>query len=220
MDKAYSTPSMELEVEVNGTKLTGKPKLNVGDQLVASISDEIYAKQGGFYVIQTPLAEFVPDYEAIKARHGEVVDLGKIPTLTHHAVKRADFTLEEGMLHDLFYLYNCTKLDTFRLTAGEEPEYRLTFDAIMLMIALRTGFKPQELEGVKATVICDEYNLRNRNEYLHYGFQVGHIVANVSTQGIFNMFFTQNTGDLEKDFWTMVKEKDLATLLAEQEYLQ
>ena len=108
-------------------------------------------------------------------------------------------------------MYNGTKLDPVRITSGTNiGSDRLTLDEVQLLMILRAGFKPEDLMGINATVVHDDHNLRNRREFLYYGFQVGNVVASISTQNILGMHYAIRTGDIERDFFIEANSETLA----------
>ncbi len=201
----------ELDIKIAGNSLNpDRTNFKAGDLLEARVSDEAFSEYGGFYVIRTPLADYMPDHDAIPQRNGEVVDLGVIPTLAYSNVQRAEFPLESDSLYDLWYVHG-SKFDPARITTGQDTTpHRLTLDEVQLMVILRAGFKPEDVEGINATVIHDGNQLRNRTEFLYYGFQVGEVVASISTQRVFGMHYAKRTGDLQKDFFAEANSNTLA----------
>lgn len=173
---------LEVKIAVNSFR-PGITNFKTGDRLEAKISDEAFSKYGGFYVVRTPLADYIPDHEAIPRRNGEVVKLGVIPTLAYSGIQRVEFRLDADTLYDLWYLHHGMKLDPVRITTGKDriPK-RLTLDEVQLLIVLCAHFKPEDVAGINATIIHDGTTLRNPLEYLCYGLQVGEIVASISTQ--------------------------------------
>jgi len=191
----------ELDIRIAGNPFhPDRTNYEAGDLLEARISDEAFSKFGGFYVLMTPLAQYVPDYEAIPRRNGEVVDLGNIPTLAYSGVQRVTLQLDADTLYDLWYIHHSYKFDPARITTGKSPiPQRRTFDEVQLMLILNSGFKPEDVVGVNATVVHDGVHLRNSSEYLYYGLQVGKVAANISTQNIWVMFYTQRTWNIQTD---------------------
>lgn len=191
---------MILEVTVNGIPLRpDSVEFNAGDRLEARISDEAFTHDGGFYVITTPLATYQTDVDAIIDQNGQTVDLGDVPTVTHRGVQQVAFKLEAATLYDAFY-WHSAGCDAVRITTGRFPD-RLTLDEVKLMIAFRTGFKPEDLKGISAEVVYDgTYCLNSSGEYLYCGLKVGAISVNVSRHHHLHMNLAPHTGNIDTDF--------------------
>lgn len=180
----------ELSVTVNGIPVDyGIPTHQAGDVLRAWVSNEAYSTYGGLHVVKTPLSEYVPDHEAIKARDGEILDLGDIPTLVAGNVQQAEFHLGEDEIWSIFYLQRGSMLDNKRVITRLEGEshWRLTLDEIKMMVAFHAGFRPEDLRGTNAQVIYDGLHLYNRQQFLHYGLRIGGIVATITNNDPFRL---------------------------------
>lgn len=202
----------ELDVKIAGQPfrpdITG---FKSGDALEARVSDEAFSKYGGFYVIRTPLAEYLPDYKAIQRRNGQIIDLGIIPTLIFNGVQSVEFQLDDNTLYDIWYVHS-SRFDPVRITTGDgQMPHRSTLDEVHLMMLLRAGIKPEEAEGVHATIIHDSNLLRNRREFLYMGLQVGEVVASISTQSSFGMNYAIRKGDISEDFLAKATSETVAT---------
>lgn len=155
------------------------------------------------YVLKTPLDEYVHAHDAIPQRDGENTDLGNISSIIHSGKNPIELSLDTRSLYDVFVVHNDQMTPT-RISTGEKDEATgMTFDEMKLLLAIRVGLSPEELIGVFATVIADRWNMINRNELAHFGLRIDNLVATISQQQMFGMFFVDRN-----DFWRVPTSKE------------
>ncbi|MBI3342402.1 hypothetical protein HY024_04745 [Candidatus Curtissbacteria bacterium] len=172
--------------------------------LQISVSPEIAPERARFFVVKTPLVQYVPDFQDIQARDGEVVDLGQVDGLMEQENRSLTTVLEPDSIYDIFYI--CDRMLTpYRLTTSDEPRpSRLTLDEIKIMLAIMTDMNLGDLNGVKATVIAGALHLRNRSQFFAYGFRIGSLNITVSTLDEHSIFFTDSS-----DILRLVSNEDM-----------
>lgn len=154
------------------------------------------------YVLKTPMKEYIPGYEAIAQKDGGEVDIGDIPSMVFDGSDTFTAPLEEDSLLDVFVVHN-DQITPTRVSTTEEPATSMTFDEVKLLLAIRTGLSPKDLSGVSATVIADKVHMRNRNELAYFGLRIDHLIATISQQQLFGMFFVDRN-----DFWKEPTRKE------------
>ena len=155
------------------------------------------------YVLRTPLNDYLPAHEAIPQRDGKQVDLGDIPSMISSGESAFGVSLEGESLYDVFVVHNDQMTPT-RVSTGADTPTGMTFDEVKLLLAVKVGLSPEELIGVSAAVIADRFNMRNRNELAHFGLQVDNLVATISQQQPFGMFFVDRN-----DFWKVPTKEEV-----------
>lgn len=147
------------------------------------------------FVLRTPLSEYIPAPEAISRRDGEQVDLGEIPSMISSGKNPVDFSLEPDSVYDVFVVHN-DRMTPTRISTAEDAPSEMTFDEVKLLLGIIVRLSPEELRGIPASVIADKFKMRNRRELAHFGLQIDNIVATISQQQLFRMFFVD-----KEDFW-------------------
>ena len=178
-----------LNISVNGLHLE-RPFGNFppGCLLEGTLPEEAASSSSGIYVVETPLDQYYSAREAIERQDGAEIDLGDLNTVTQRGVQRFELRVKHGVLYDCFNLHSQTFLDTARMVGGLQiPPNELTLEEVTLLMVVKSGFSLDQVKGVKATVIADKVHLYNRNQLLHFGLQVGDMVATLSSQSNFGL---------------------------------
>lgn len=181
----------QLQISINGQAL-GQPYFGSYPQgsLLEGVLKPGAVNKSGIYLVETPINQYQADFEAIQSQDGAEIDLGELPTVSERGVERFSTTMVSDVLYDSFNLHSGLHLDSARLLCGvQKPPSRLTLEEIALLVVLKSDLNLDQVKGVKARVIGDKVHLYNRQQLLHYGLQVGEMVATI-TQSPFGLIYT------------------------------
>lgn len=150
------------------------------------------------YLVKTPLSDYESVYDAIQRRDGEEVDLGEVPSMLSAGKTNLEVQTEEDTVYDIFLTHN-EQVSLARIVTGDEVGV-ITFDELKLLIAISTQIPPDELAGIKGTVVAETSVIGF--DLAYFGIQVDDLVATISTRAAFKLLFVDKTGsrwDLTKD---------------------